>query len=356
MFLKFNFLLILLVSKAVFAQSENATIPNSYIAFHTSEALEIDGDDTEVAWEKVPWSQPFIDIQGVKKPKYNTQVKMLWDDTYFYIFAKLEEPHVWADITQHDAIIFHNNNFEVFVDTNGDAQNYYEIEVNALNTIWDLFLSKPYRETNVVLNDWTATGMKSAIKINGTLNNPTDVDRGWTVEMALPWHIFKTSYFEKNVPKNEFWRVNFSRVNWEHQLTNGKYQRKKDANEKLLPEYNWVWSPQGVINMHEPEKWGYVYFSSKKAGETVVFDIPNDDKIKWKLFELYRAQNDFKNRNKNWATRIKDILNTPISVEGETIQPILEHHSYGWTIVVESPFTNSILIIKEDGSFLKKDK
>lgn len=56
MFLKFNFLLILLVSKAVFAQSENATIPNSYIAFHTSEALEIDGDDTEVAWEKVPWS------------------------------------------------------------------------------------------------------------------------------------------------------------------------------------------------------------------------------------------------------------------------------------------------------------
>lgn len=153
MFLKFNFLLILLVSKAVFAQSENATIPNSYIAFHTSEALEIDGDDTEVAWEKVPWSQPFIDIQGVKKPKYNTQVKMLWDDTYFYIFAKLEEPHVWADITQHDAIIFHNNNFEVFVDTNGDAQNYYEIEVNALNTIWDLFLSKPYRETNVVLND-----------------------------------------------------------------------------------------------------------------------------------------------------------------------------------------------------------
>lgn len=145
-------------------------------------------------------------------------------------------------------------------------------------------------------------------------------------------------------------------MNWEHQLTNGKYQRKKDANEKLLPEYNWVWSPQGVINMHEPEKWGYVYFSSKKAGETVVFDIPNDDKIKWKLFELYRAQNDFKNRNKNWATRIKDILNTPISVEGETIQPILEHHSYGWTIVVESPFTNSILIIKEDGSFLKKDK
>lgn len=66
MFLKFNFLLILLVSKAVFAQSENATIPNSYIAFHTSEALEIDGDDTEVAWEKVPWSSPLSIFKVLK--------------------------------------------------------------------------------------------------------------------------------------------------------------------------------------------------------------------------------------------------------------------------------------------------
>lgn len=355
--LQYKLLFLCFFSMTVAAQSKVEITPKSHIAYHTSEAILIDGNENETAWSKVAWSEAFIDIEGIKKPTYKTQVKMLWDDTYFYILAKLEEPHVWATLTERDAIIFHNNNFEVFVDTNGDTQNYYEIEVNAINTIWDLFITKPYRvKNNVALNDWTATGMKSAIKIDGTLNNPNDTDKGWTLEMAIPWKVFKKSYFEKNVPKDDFWRVNFSRVNWDYQLTDGKYERKKDAEGKYLPEYNWVWSPQGVINMHEPEKWGYVYFSSKKAGEKDVFEIPNDDKIKWKLFELYRAQNNFKATTNQWATRLKDISNTPIIIEGKTIKPIVENHSFGWTISVESPFSNTLLIIKEDGSFFKKDK
>ena len=162
----FFFITIATVAQATFNGS-----PESYIAYHTSETMNIDGNEDDISWKKVAWSKPFSDIEGIKTPKYKTEVKMLWDETYFYILAKLEEPHVWANITKHDAIIFYNNNFEVFVDPNGDTHNYYEIEVNALNTIWDLFLTKPYREnTNVVLNDWTATGMKSAISINGTLN------------------------------------------------------------------------------------------------------------------------------------------------------------------------------------------
>ena len=50
--------------------------------------------------------------------------------------------------TQHDAVIFHNNDFEVFIDPDGDTHNYYELEINALNTVWDLFITKPYRELN----------------------------------------------------------------------------------------------------------------------------------------------------------------------------------------------------------------
>ena len=64
---------------------------------------------------------------------------MLWDADYFYIFAKLQEPHIWADIKKHDSIMFHNNDFEVFVDPDGDALNYYELEVNALGTYGTCF-------------------------------------------------------------------------------------------------------------------------------------------------------------------------------------------------------------------------
>jgi hypothetical protein len=333
------------------AQSKN-NIPKSYIAYKTSENIIIDGAATETSWNKAAWSDTFIDIEGLNEPTYKTHVKMMWDETYFYILAKLEEPHVWADITEHDAIIFHNNDFEVFIDPDGDTFNYYELEVNALNTVWDLFITKPYREKNAVLNDWTLTGLKSAIKVDGSINNPSDNDKGWTLELAIPWEAYKTSYFEKNVPENKHWRVNFSRVNWDFQLENGKYQRKKHADGKLLPEYNWVWSPQGVINMHEPEKWGYVYFSSKEVGSKDTFTIPQDDGIKEQLYNLYKAQNSYRQKHKKWATSIDSLTSKAIVINHITLQPTIENHTTGYNISVKSPFTNTILIIKENGKII----
>ena len=70
-------------------------------------------------------------------------MKMLWDDQYLYIAADLEEPHVWATLTAHDSVIFRDNDFEVFLNPTGDSVNYFEFEINALNTGWDLFLDKP---------------------------------------------------------------------------------------------------------------------------------------------------------------------------------------------------------------------
>jgi hypothetical protein len=353
--LKFNFFVIIgCLSLISFAQSKKEIIPNNYIAYQTSSEIKIDGEGNDVSWNKVAWSQPFIDIEGESKPTYNTQVKMLWDDTYFYILAKIEEPHVWANLKQKDTIIFYNNDFEVFIDPDGDTHNYYELELNALNTNWDLFVSKPYREGNVVLNDFTITGLKSAIKVDGTINNPNDIDKGWVVEMAIPWSVYKKSYFEKNVPKDQFWRVNFSRVNWNFQITDGKYERKKDSKGKFLHEYNWVWSPTGVVNMHEPEKWGYVYFSSKLAGKKDEFSIPQDEKIKWELYKLHRAQKSYYNTHKTFATSIDDLTASSIIIDQQVLKPTLENHNTGYNLTVKSPFSNKTLIVKEDGKFISK--
>ena len=72
-------------------------------------------------------------------------MKMLWDDEALYIAAEIEEPHVWATITEHDAVIFQDPDFEVFLDPDGDNHNYAELELNAKNTTWDLLLTKPAR-------------------------------------------------------------------------------------------------------------------------------------------------------------------------------------------------------------------
>ena len=120
-------------------------------------------------------------------PRFQTRARMLWDDTYLYVGALLEEPHVWGTLTQHDSVIFHDNDFEIFIDPDGDNHEYYEIEINALNTEWDLFLKKPYRDGGPAINEWEIPGLKTAVHVSGTLNDPSDSDRSWSVEFAIPW-------------------------------------------------------------------------------------------------------------------------------------------------------------------------
>jgi len=106
--------------------------------------------------------------------------------------------------------------------------------------------------------------------------------------------------------------------------------------------------------MHEPEKWGYVYFSSKEVGNKDFFTVPQDDKIKWELFSLYRKQKTYHKTHKSWATSLATISKGSITVDGRTLKPVLENCLAGYTISIISPFSNKTLVIKEDGQFLEK--
>jgi hypothetical protein len=233
-------------------------LPKRYDCRHTSASIKVDGRLDEAAWKQAPFTDLFVDIEGDRKPRprFATRAKMLWDNQYFYVAAEMEEPHVWATLTAHDSVIFHDNDFEVFIDPNGDTLEYYEFEINALNTGWDLFLNKPYRHGGKADNGWEIPGLKTAVSVRGTLNNPSDRDEGWTVEMAFPWKVLG-EFAHKPAPprRGDEWRVNFSRVEWQHQVRDGRHEKIKG-----LKEDNWVWSPQGIINMHVPEKWGIVRF------------------------------------------------------------------------------------------------
>jgi hypothetical protein len=122
--------------------------PRGYVAYRASAALTVDGKLDESAWRDAPWTDAFVDIEGDAKPspQFNTRAKMLWDDEYFYVGAQIDEPHVWATLTDHDSVIFRDPDFEVFIDPNGDNHEYYEFEINARNTFWDLLLPKPYKD------------------------------------------------------------------------------------------------------------------------------------------------------------------------------------------------------------------
>ncbi len=231
--------------------AQQPAAPLAYICHRTAQPIQIDGKLDDPAWQQAPWTTDFVDIEGSAKPqpRFRTRVKMLWDDHYLYIAAELQEPKVVATLRQHDSVIFHDNDFEVFVKPLPETSSYYEFEINALNTGWDLFLPKPYNVGGKPDNSWDIEGLKTAVAVEGTLNQSSDTDRGWTVEMAYPLSAFNS---RQQVPLPQAgieWRINFSRVEW------------TPGNPK---EDNWVWSPQGVINMHVPERWGYLKFEAAR--------------------------------------------------------------------------------------------
>jgi hypothetical protein len=233
-------------------------MPLRYSCVRCPVAPNLSGAIDDPVWEMAPWTSDFVDIEGDVKPKprFRTRAKMLWDDDCFYIAAEMEEPHVWGTLTERDSIIFHDNDFEVFIDPDGDSKSYFELEVNALNTVWDLWLEIPYRDGGQADVKWCIEGLRTAVRVDGTINDPSDVDGGWSVEMAIPWKALTDKAGMPCPPTlGDVWRLNFSRVEWQTTVEDGRYVKVPNK-----PEDNWVWSPQGLVDMHQPEMWGFVEF------------------------------------------------------------------------------------------------
>ena len=278
--------------------------PRGYVAYTRSHALKIDGRLDDEAWRDAPWSERFVDIEGARRPApaLSTRVKMLWDEQFFYVAAELIEPHLWATLTDHDSVIFHDNDFEVFIDPNADNHEYYEFEINALGTGWDLFLPRPYKDGGKALNSWEIPGLRSAVHLDGTPNDPRDTDRSWSVELAFPWKVLADAARRPAPPRDgDQWRVNFSRVEWTLDHSSGAY--KKVAG---VPEHNWVWSPQHVIDMHRPESWGYVQFSTGRPGETAFRPDPSHGARYW-LHQVYYAQQAYLKVHQRFSSSLEEL-------------------------------------------------
>ena len=272
--------------------------PRTYVAYRTVQPLRADGRLDEAAWRAAPWTDDFVDIQGPSRPvpRFRTRAKLVWDSANLYIAAELSEPDVWGTVTQRDAVIFRDNDFEVFIDPDGDTHQYYELEVNALGTAWDLFLVKPYRDGGPAINGWDIHGLQVGVRVDGTLNRPGDTDRGWSVELALPWAALREAAHRSAPPApGDQWRINLSRVEWRTRVEGGRTVKLTDSTTgRPLPEDNWVWSPQGVVNMHYPETWGVVQFSAHAAGQGAdTAAVRDEDVVKWLLRIVYYREQAF---------------------------------------------------------------
>jgi hypothetical protein len=222
----------------------------------------------------------------------------------------LEEPHLWGTLKNHDDIIYRDHDFEVFIDPMGDGEQYFEIEINAIQTVFDLYLPYPYRHSSFALHNWDFKGIKKAVKIDGSLNNGNDKDKKWCVELAIPFTDLAFGLDSAKPNPEKLWRINFSRVEWDTKWENGKYVKLTDKDGKPLPEHNWVWSPPGVISMHMPERYGYLKFSNNKAGTTKEeFKMPEVEQLKRVLWAVFYREEVFFEKNKKFTSSLSELGN-----------------------------------------------
>ena len=260
-----------------------------YTCYRTPEPIVIDGKLNEQAWEIVPKSPRFVDVITGGPALFDTRCALLWDDDYLYVGFWVEEPYVRAELTERDAIIFSENDVEVFID-GGDA--YYEFELNALNTIYEVFFiwqdaykrngtfdvpefdlfsgkavsfggnhdrsgehfwrgSHP-RGNRWAFPSWDFPGLKTAVHVDGKINDDTEPDKGWTVELAFPWSggMTRLANGRSLPPKDgDLWRIFLAR-----------YEKLELGSRNV--HVGWAWNRIGSNDNHQPERFTHIHFST----------------------------------------------------------------------------------------------
>jgi hypothetical protein len=186
---------------------------------------------------------------------------MLWDARYFYFYFAAADPDIWSTYDQRDLPLYEEEVVEIFIDPDGDGQSYAEVEINPLNTVFDLLLSKPWSQGGKGYDAWNPA-LLNAVQVNGTVGDAADVDQGWSAEIALPWTELVSPLVD--VPGSQplppqpgdEWRLNLYR-----------YEQARRSGSKNEVQAS-AWSPVGKVDFHVPERFGRVVFGSRLTAVT----------------------------------------------------------------------------------------
>ena len=255
--------------------------PRQYVLYRTIDHIIVDGKMDESSWENAEWTDNHVHIvfEGYKNPGLNTRTKMVWDNENIYFAGFLEEPNIYAHFIKNDTFICYESDFEIFIDVDGDARDYVEIEYNAIGTFWDVTYAKELdkgalpKSFSWITNSepWDMKGMLLAVRADGTVNYPLDKDEGWYYECSIPWSSLQELSLsgDKLNQNGASMRVNFSRV---------QYNIKEDwpiVDWSPVKAVDWLWSPLLTYRAHVIETFGRVIMSERTVVQTKDWELEN---------------------------------------------------------------------------------
>jgi len=220
----------------------------TYVCRKTKEPVVVDGRLTEAVWSKAESLGDFLLADGSGKPQLPTEVKACWDDKNLYLAFVAIDTDIWGTMLNRDDPIYNEEVVEAFLGSCGDVTRYFEFEFSPHNTVFDAKIECPEsgdRRFMKADTDWNCKGLESAVQVVGTLDDRSDVDERWTVEVALP---FAEIGREGRPPADgEEWRANFYRID---RADKGEFS---------------CWSPTKADppNFHVPARYGVLKFSGQ---------------------------------------------------------------------------------------------
>jgi hypothetical protein len=235
------------------AESEEVPL-SEYSCYRTPGEIIIDGRLDEDAWQAAPETGNFPLYSGKEESPVFTNAKLLWDDEYLYVCFICEDEDIYATMKERDDLLWSQDVVEVFImEQSLDQGHFVEYEVSPIGTIFDMYLILPLEG----FLEWNSPGFKCAATFDGTINDPSDKDRGYQVEMAIP---FEDAYLRKAVaapPKDgSSMRIGLYRADYECPEKMGD----PGAGGTYI-----TWSPTIKSFFQTPSRFGVVTFIDQPA-------------------------------------------------------------------------------------------
>ncbi|MFC1693335.1 carbohydrate-binding family 9-like protein [Candidatus Latescibacterota bacterium] len=190
----------------------------------TAEKIVIDGILDEGDWVAAKSVGDFKFPWWKEGDKEQTEVKMLWDDTFLYVSFNCHDKYIWAEIYNTNADTYKDDCVELFWNPNPEAGFMYNMfEINCIGNLLSVsnnFQQSIYdRESRILVPH-------IAQSIMGTVNNDEDVDSNWTIEMAFRFSDY-TELYNGSIPVDgTMWRVALNRCGGK---TNRQYSQWSPA-------------------------------------------------------------------------------------------------------------------------------
>ena len=232
-------------------RAESAWTPPVYTVARTQGTVVVDGVLDETDWTMAESVGDFVFPwwDESKGRQAQTIAKALWDDEHLYLGFLCHDPYIYAEFTQRDENTFRDDCVELFAAPNPEeVWEYYGFEINVRGAVLDYY-RHPGGSKGKLDFTWNSERIRIAPRVMGTLNDDTDRDRLWTVEVAIPFSDFRM-YAKKDRPADgDVWRANLNRCG-------GKTEKQYSQ---------WSSSDTERPNFHVPERFGELRFSNRSV-------------------------------------------------------------------------------------------